>query len=643
MVMSYIPKHRLLERQLNKVRTNNGVDVNALLELVDHAYEESDREKRITNRALNLMTSELTETNTFLRNQRDQLKRYQERFELATLASNDGIWDWFLETGECFYSARWKEMLGYDKDHVFSNIDDWLERIHPDQRKNVRTLFHKHLAGMTERFVAQYQILCKDNHYLWVSCHGFALRDESGTPVRIAGSQTDISQKKTQEEELYQFAFYDKLTGLPNRVLFIDRLDQTLKLLKRVKNRTFALLFMDLDRFKLVNDSLGHEAGDELLKEVSRRINDIVRPTDTVARLAGDEFTVLLTDLHSPTQAHEIATRILESINKPFYIYGQNLYISCSIGIEILSPKLTDSELVLRNADVAMYSAKNKGKGCVVLFKQEQHEKMVNVLHVHTDLRSAIDQGKIVVFYQPIMDLKTKQVRGLEALVRWKESETHIITPGSFIQIAEETGLILPLGSLVVEGVCQKFKDLEKTFSPEDLPFISINVSLKQFSEPKHIKSLVHQIRDSGLPPCLFKFEVTESVIMDNPKKISKELYYLKENGFSLSIDDFGTGYSSLSYLHNLPFDDLKIDRSFISRITTDPKSFTVVNSIIGLAQDLGLTTIAEGISSEEELLILESQGCSMAQGYYFSQPLPSEKVLGLLSPDKLATHPKVG
>jgi EAL domain-containing protein (putative c-di-GMP-specific phosphodiesterase class I) len=251
---------------------------------------------------------------------------------------------------------------------------------------------------------------------------------------------------------------------------------------------------------------------------------------------------------------------------------------------------------------------------------------MVNVLHLHTDLRSAIDSGKMVVYYQPILDMKTEKTVGLEALIRWRVSESKIIAPGNFIGIAEETGLILPIGSIVVESVCEQLK-VWSAFCPK-LPYVSINVSLKQFGDPKHIKSLVKTIQNSGLDPKLFKFEVTESVIMDNPQGIAKDLMYLKDCGFTLSIDDFGTGYSSLSYLHKFPFDDLKIDRSFISRITYDPKSYSVVNGIIGLADDLGLNVVAEGISSKEELTILQSMNCPLGQGYLFAEPNTPEKIL---------------
>lgn len=621
-----------LSRQLSLCTQENGkLDTQKLIRIVDESYIIAEQEQYLYQHSLALMSEELTYLNQDLKQQADDLLESETRYALASKGTHDGLWDWDIVRDRCFYSERWKEMIGFDTSDHFETLDDWLARIASNHYQTVRTSLFNHLEGKTERFEVEYQIKCIDGRLLWVLTRGTAARDENGKATRIAGSQTDISQRKKHEEQLYHAAYHDKLTGLPNRVLFMDRLRQTVRSFKRTRPKNAALIFLDLDRFKIINDSLGHEAGDQLLMSVSRRLEVVVRPSDTVCRLGGDEFTILLHEIDEEDDAKLTADRLIDEISKPYFIYGQQLYVSGSAGVVIING-YDNPENLMRNADLAMYQAKHKGKSRAETFEKKQYDSIYNTLQLETDLRSAIKNYEFVPYFQPIVNLKTGSVDNLEALARWIHPQRGLIPPIQFIPIAEETGLILDMSEFLMESVCQQIQEWEKAYGSQWSPSVAVNLSVKQLFNPSHLQKLIDIFQSSKINTGSIKFEVTESAIMEDADKAFEQLNNLKKHGFALSIDDFGTGHSSLSYILKYPFDYLKIDRSFVSFIDQDRKKRTLVKAILGICQDLGLKTVGEGVERLEEIEELQNLGCQFAQGFYFSKPLPALEILDLLS-----------
>lgn len=628
--------HTLLKRQLEKsLEGREGINLPKLLKFVNESYEIIDQERYLTDRSIHVMSDELTSVNRDLLEQAQNLKRIEERYALAAKGANDGLWDWDIETDKCFYSARWLEIIGYSEEEKFETIDDWLRRIHSSHQQSVKTALYKHLEGTTERFEAEYQIKTKSGNFVWVLTRGIAARNSEGKAIRIAGSQTDISQRKKYEEQLFKAAFHDKLTGLPNRALFIDRLKHCLKFFKRSNSkRKAALLFLDLDRFKVVNDSLGHEAGDQLLVAVTRRLELIIRPSDTLCRLGGDEFTLLLENIDDEQHASVIANRLIEELHKPFFIYNQQIFISGSIGIVIID-SYEDPENLMRNADLAMYQAKSKGKSRAEIFEKRQYDAIYTTLQTETDMRRGIERKEFIPFFQPIVAMNSGEIVCLEALMRWNHAEKGILTPSHFIDLAEETGVIKNLSEILLQNVCKHIKMWGHAFGKKWMPEISINLSAKQIYDPKHMKVIFSMIEKAKVDPKQIVFEITETTIMSNAKHAGSCFKEIKERGFSLAIDDFGTGHSSLSYLSNYPFDKLKIDRSFVTKVSQDLKKQKLIKHIIGLAKDLGMMTIAEGVESASEVEKLLELGCECVQGFYFATPMNADETLNHLLSDQ--------
>ena len=552
----------------------------------------------------------------------DALRDSEERYALAVRGANDGLWDWDLEADVVFYSPRWKSMLGFGVEEVGDSPREWIDRIHPDDRPPFRRHLNAHLAGASEQLEFEHRMRNAAGEYLWVLARGVAVRDENGKPYRMAGSQTDITARKRAEHQLQHDALHDGLTGLANRVLFIDRLSCALADLQRRAAPHFSVLFFDLDRFKNVNDSLGHAIGDKLLLGIARRLEHFLRPGDTVARLGGDEFAILIHRVEDASGAIHVADRVQEILSMNFSIDGHDVMVTASIGIAHSSTGYTNPEEILRDADIAMYRAKAEGKARYEIFDRDMHQSAVALLKLETELRRSVHRGDFVMNYQPIVSLTKGGIVGFEGLVRWQHPERGVVTPANFIAIAEETGLIVPLGWWVVRESCKQTRLWQEQFPSEPPLWISVNMSGKLFMKSEMVDQLLGILEETGLEPKHLRIEVTENVIMDHADLAIRNLMELRALGVQLSIDDFGTGYSSLSYLQRFHYDQLKIDRSFVSQLGSPGESRAIVETILNLANSLGIGVVAEGIETADQVDRLRQMQCPHGQGYWFSRPL---------------------
>ena len=556
------------------------------------------------------------------------LKESEERYALALAGANDGLWDWDLRTDQMYYSARWKAMLGLtEEDRILNTPEEWFGRVHPNDLKGLKDKLERHLQDGAQHFECEYRVLHQSGSYRWALSRGMAVRDVNGDVYRMAGSQTDITNRKV----------YDPLTGLPNRILFMDRLAHSLRRFKRHKGYDFAVLLLDLDRFKIVNDSLGHPIGDKLLIELAQRLNLCVRDGDTVARFGGDEFTILLDEITDVSDATRVAERIQDSLQAPFVLDGQEVFTSASVGIALSATGYEIPNDVVRDADTAMNRAKALGKARHEMFDRAMHSQSSRRLQLETDLRRAVERAEFEVFYQPIVDLADERISGFEALVRWNHPERGRVPPDEFVGIAEETGLILPIDRFVLKEACRQTKLWQEKFGPLS---ISVNLSAKQFALRDIVTVIDQALLETGLAPQDLKLEITESALMDNQESAAEIFHEIKKRKVQLGLDDFGTGYSSLSYLHRFPLDTLKIDRSFVSRMNDGPGEHeAIVRTIVSLAQNLKFQTVAEGIETIDQLHSLQALDCLYGQGYYFSKPMPALEAEQLLKENRQASQ----
>ena len=436
----------------------------------------------------------------------------------------------------------------------------------------------------------------------------------------------EIVQRKKIQQQLLHLVMHDPLTNLPNRTFFVQRLNKLLERLEHDCDHIFAVLFLDCDRFKLINDSLGHLVGDQILSEIAHRIKLCLKPSDILARFGGDEFMVLLSQLPNIDQASLIAQKIQNQLQLPFEVDQHQLFTSASIGIVLGTRDYKQAEHILRDADTAMYQAKKRGKACHQVFNPKMHCNASKRLKLETDLRFALERQELAVYYQPVISLNTESLIGFEALVRWNHPERGFVLPGEFIPVAEETGLIVPLGLWVMRTACRQFHIWQQKHSIPQLK-ISVNLSVKQFSQPGLIEQIDWILQETQLDSQSLKLEITESAIVDNAESVALLLQKLRQRQIQLSIDDFGTGYSSLSYLHRFPVNTLKIDRSFVGRIGKDGENLEIIQAIITLAKQLGMTIVAEGIETPQQKDYLKVLGCDEGQGYLFAKPLPTKEV----------------
>jgi diguanylate cyclase (GGDEF)-like protein/PAS domain S-box-containing protein len=553
-----------------------------------------------------------------------ELKRNGERLALAAEGANDGLWQWNLRTGEFYVSGRWREMVGLHAQAEVVAPQAWLDRVHPEDLPDLQATLQAHLTSHTDVFRHEHRIRHEDGSYRRFLCRGLAVRDGRQRCDRIAGSLTDTTEQAIAQERLRSVGFLDPLTGLYNRAVFVEGLGRRLEEAKvRRLSTSFAVLYLDLDRFKIVNDSLGHLVGDDLLIAASRRLESCLRPGDALARLGGDEFAILLSGLLDDNQANGIALRIQDALSAPFSIGGREVFTSASIGIAFGPAHYTNPDEVMRDADTAMYHAKSRGKARHEIFDEAMHARVRDRLSLENDLRRAISANDFEVHYQPIVSLSSGMCVGFESLVRWTRNGEPV-SPATFVPIAEELGLVASLGTWVLQQASHTFADWQRRYPHAGLDCITVNVSSRQLMQHGFVRVVQQAVRESGLRPADLRVEITETALMDSPGEAADVLRELRDFGVKVYLDDFGTGYSSLSHLHKLPVDALKIDRSFVKSLLL-PDRPAIVESILALARTLNTSVVAEGIESDVQARELERLGCTHAQGFLFSRPLSTK------------------
>ncbi|HET9220984.1 MAG TPA: EAL domain-containing protein [Roseiflexaceae bacterium] len=559
------------------------------------------------------------------------LRASQERYALAARGSNDGLWDWDVLRSRIYFSPRWKAILGCEAQEIGDHAGDGFSLAHPEDLEQLKQAIAKHLRGDTPYLEVEHRMRHKDGSYRWMLTRGVALWSADGRPYRIAGSLTDITARKIAEERLERSALYDGLTGLPNRMMLMDRMQRALERAKRHADYQFGVLFLDFDRFKVVNDSLGHMIGDQLLIGIAQRLASCVRTEDTVARLGGDEFVVLIDYIADPGDAIQVAERIQRALGDPFDLSGHEVFTTVSIGIALSVTGYEEPETVLRDADIAMYRAKSGGRARYELFDSQMHARAVALLRLETDLRRAIEREEFEIHYQPIVALEGGSVIGFEALVRWRHPQRGLVSPGEFLPVAEETGLIAQIDWWVLQRACRQLAAWQALF-PADPPLsMSVNLSSRDFSRPDLADRIESELRAVALEGHSLRLEITESAIMEQSEVAAAMFERLQALGVQVYIDDFGTGYSSLSYLHRFPVATLKIDRSFVSRMGNNGENAKIIQTIVMLARDLGMNVIAEGVETVEQCDRLRALRCEYAQGFFFSRPLDNAAAEDLL------------
>jgi len=577
---------------------------------------------------------------------RRQLAERDQLFQLISENAVDMIALVDCNGNRLYNSPAYQKVLGYSPEDLKSTSS--IEQIHPDDRQRVLQAAEKaRLSGQGER--VEYRIRHKDGSWRTLESTASAIRNAKGQTDKLVIVNRDITERKRAEELLAHNAFHDALTNLPNRALFLDRLQHALTLSKRHANYKFAVLLIDIDEFKIINDSLGHSAGDELLIKIGQRLKDAVRRADTVsrprsngvpdkpsnddtlARLGGDEFTILLDDIRDPIEAVRVAERVQAELATPFAVNQQEIVISASIGIASSTSPHTQAEDLLRDADIAMYRAKQAGKARCEVSDPAMHANAVKRLRLETDLRKALEQREFRVHYQPIVSLQTGKITGFEALTRWQRPEG-ILSPIAFIAVAEEIGIIIPMNRQLLREACQHLLSWQSEFPSGPPLTMSVNITPKEFAQPDLASEIAKTLQQVGLDPACLQLEIVETIAMGDAQRSGQVLAQLKALGVRLSIDDFGTGYSSLSRLRRIPVDTLKIDRAFISHMDSDPESREIVRIIIMLAHNLGLKVVAEGSETEEHVNLLKQLNCEMAQGYFFSRPADDQAMSKLLA-----------
>jgi diguanylate cyclase (GGDEF)-like protein/PAS domain S-box-containing protein len=562
----------------------------------------------------------------------EALRESEARWSFALEGGGDCVWDWNLQSNEVSLSKGGKGMFGFADDEIGNSMSEWNARVHPEDVGRLLVHISDFFHQKQDKFVAEYRVRCKDDSWKWVLTRGMVShRNEDGRVLRMIGTHTDLTERKQAEETIQRQAHYDVLTQLPNRRLFRDRLEQTIRTAKR-DHTPFVLMLIDLDHFKEVNDTLGHDAGDFLLVDAAQRIVHCVRESDTVARMGGDEFVVILPDTDDSASIERIAQKIIDKLASPFLLGNEKAFISASIGITLYPNDADSMETLMKNADQAMYVAKNLGRNRFSYFTPALQEKAQHRMRLVNDLRDALASNQFVVYYQPIVDLATGDIHKAEALIRWMHPTRGMVNPADFIPLAEETGMIVEIGDWVLRQAMNQVKRLQASHHKGFQ--ISVNKSPVQFHNDNPLKAeeWLQELKQHGLHASSLVVEITEGVLLDDNGNVKERLLASRDAGIQVAIDDFGTGYSSLAYLKKFDIDYLKIDQSFVNNLGNHPDDMALCEAIIVMAHKLGLKVIAEGVETGQQRDLLIQAGCDFAQGFLFSRPLPADELEKLLS-----------
>lgn len=605
-----------------------------ILGVIRDITEEKSAEMQIkkNHEELTSLYEELTASEEELKVQFDDLlthqyllKKSEERFRLAVEGSNDIIWDCDVINNTVFFSERWFEILGYPYQPDIS-VDFLGAVIHPEDFLRAQTVMYDFLHRKTQVFEVEVRLLSSAQDYRWFFARGKAIFNEWGKATRLSGSLTDITARKENELRIHRLAYNDALTGLPNR----SKLEEVIKLITENDSVSTALVFIDLDNFKYINDTFGHLWGDIVLKEIGNRLLTVIEQQDYLFRLGGDEFAVLLTGVADPDRLKEMVERILKTIDMNIEIHSIGVKVTASIGVALFPEHGTSFEELLKNADASMYKAKSLGKSQYIIFNQDINTALYEKVRMESNLRNAINNNELLLYYQPLYCLKAHKICGLEALVRWDSPQYGLLPPLRFIPLAEETGLIIELGKWVLKNAVMFIRNLQNA-NMTDIQ-VSVNISVRQLLEGRFVEEVLEIINEAGIDTRLLELEITESVMMENIESNFKKIEQLRSHGISVALDDFGSGYSSLTYLKRLPITTLKVEKAFIDEIHCDQKKSGITKTVIMLAHSLDLKVVAEGVETKEQLDCLADFGCDLIQGYYISKPLPAHEIGRMLN-----------
>lgn len=592
---------------------------------IEFMLRDSYQELESTHEELVASEEELKQQYDDLRDREEELRISEERYRLAVEGVNDGIWDWDARNGKLFMSKRCRSMLGYDGDKEVRTLEIWRDFIHEDDvEKFLRTLYGYLAEPQKKQFSIEIRTRPREGKYKWIRTRGKAIWDDAGKPIRLAGSNTDITEYKLTEEKIHQLAYYDSLTGLPNRTLFTDRFSIAAANAQR-KNRMVALYFFDLDQFKSVNDTLGHTYGDELLARVGSHLRTHMRKGDTIARLGGDEFIMMQANIKDIDEVRHMAERILEIFQRPWILDGHEFYVTASMGISIYPNDGTDLPVLMKNADAAMYRAKEMGRNNFQLFTSELNSRILERLAIENSLRKAVEKGEMEVLYQPLVELATGRIKSLEALLRWKHPDLGTILPEKFIPLAEESGLIVSIGEWVLRNACRQVARWHEA-GWDDLR-VSVNLWLRQLQQ-SNLPALISEImEETGAGPGWLELEISESIAVKDISNATSVLEGFRKMGIRISLNDFGTGYFSLNHLKRLPIDLLKMDKTLVNGLTRGSDEAIIAKALISLAHGRKLLVAAEGVETEEQLEVLRNEKCDMVQGFLICGPKPADEL----------------
>lgn len=559
-----------------------------------------------------------------------ELRESLERYQLVVEGSSDGIFEWNISNNSMFYSNQYKRALGFSEDDKFESLKNWIRLLHPEDKEYVVNRLRDYLNKKINSYSVEYRIKNKSGEYRWMMVKAQAIWDSEGKPLRVAGSHTDITERKMHEKQLHELAYKDRVTGSYNRAYFLEKIDQVIDQIE--DGEQFAVYFIDLDKFKDVNDTLGHDMGDLLLRDVSNILISYVDKEDIVARLGGDEFIVLKRIRNNIIEIMEFCNVIQGRFVEPWIIKDHKFYITLSIGIALYPRDGVDGRALMKNADMAMYRAKDLGRNKHVFYNSYINKNLVDKIEINSDLKTALANEEFILYYQPLIDVVTKKTIGAEALIRWNHPTKGIIMPGQFIQEAEDSGLIIPIGEWVLQTAIKQIKEWE-TKGYKQIP-VSVNVSALRFQQPKYVEDLRRYIEEADISPSLLEIEITESTMLKDISYTRVVLDRLNKLGVRVYLDDFGTGYSSLNYLSKLPIYGFKLDRGFMEEIPTDKMQTAIAKSLIALAHDLNLKVTAEGVERHQQTEFLEAYKFNRIQGYLYSKPLPKDEFEAWLSKD---------